>query len=201
MKEHSVEFAGHDGDMDDVEDVKTVNVEEKKPTEAAAYAAQQRKERQERDYWSMQGGLDRILSGMGSIAMGLKAVFDALTNIISDIPLSKETLLAVIILILVVSNIYTYFAFKTTKESVRARRARKLGNGYDGLSAENDMEEALRKILRERSRTPKEEAQDLERMLDGVEERLNKLRSATRTIRVENGEARRDGHTGLDDLD
>lgn len=197
MKEHPIEFAGEGGAVEE-EETKVEDHETKQPTEAAAYAAQQRKERQDRGYWSMQGGLDSVLSGLGSIGSGLKAVFDALMDIISDIPLSKETLFGSVILILIVSNVYTYFAFKTTRESVQARRAEKMGYEYDVLGAgEENVEDAVRRILGERKRSPVHEARELERILEGVEVRFNKLKSAVREVRREV----EDGKRGVNDLD
>jgi hypothetical protein len=176
IKEHATEFAGADGvTADDDEEEVQAEKAEKAPTEAAAYAAQQRKERQDRDFWSMQGGLDSVVSGVKSVGSGFKAVFEALSDIMSDGPGGKQTLIGGIILLLVLSNVYTYY--RSTGEGVDARRARRLSGYERGGVASNDVEEAVRRILQERSKSPVEQARELEKTLDGVEERVRHLRA------------------------
>jgi len=178
IKEHAAEYAGADGiPAEDDDDAGEDKAEE--PTEAAAYAAQQRKERQDRDFWSMQGGLDTVVSGVKAIGSGVKAVFDALSDLLSDGPGGKQTLAGAIILLLVLSNVYTYYAYRSTGAGVDARRARRLsyGHGGGGEVADNEVEEAVRRILQERSRSPVDQARELERTLDGVEERVKHLRA------------------------
>ena len=184
MKEHSVEYAGDASVETEEEAAEAETNAERAPTEAAAYAAQQRKERQERDFWSIQGGVDSVVSGAKLIGSGVKAVLDAVADIVSDTPLSKQTILAALIGVLVLSNVYTYFAFKSTKEGIKARRAGRLGYG-------NEMEDAVRAILRqqqESARSPAEEARELQRVLGDIEVRFQRLQAGLKeTLRREDG--------------
>ena len=196
MKEHSTEFAGAAGEADEDEDA-TAAEEGKKdsqPTEAAAYAAQQRKERQELDFWSMQGGFDSVVSGLRSILSGLKAVFDSLRDILSDLPVGREVIFGTVIALLLISNVYTFFAFRSVENS-EIRRAKKMGH-RSGLS-DDDVAEAMKLILRQRVKVgaPMEEARELERVLDDVKVRVDQLRSAIETAVSEGKKG------GLNDMD
>ena len=172
IKEHPAEFAVEGQTTDDEAKEETFS----EPTEAAAYAAQQRKERDDRDYSLMHGGLDSVVSGIKSIISGLRSVTDALSDMF-DGSVSKEGVFALIIVVLVVSNFYTYFAYKSSRTDVEIRRSR-LGYRND------DVENAVRAILRERERprSAVEEARELQRILDEVGSRYQRLQIEIGTI-------------------
>ena len=194
MKEHPEEFGNPDAGDDEGEgEGGDKDKKGEAPTEAAAYAAEQRKERQNADYSMIQGGFDKVISGAGSIASGLGACFKACSSIVSDTPLSKEVAVGLVIALLVVSNVYTFFAYRSNEVS-DARRAKRLsrGAGVGDVSAgrihrdrergngDEDLEEAIRAMIRrekEREASPLDEAREIARLLEGVESRLSRLRS------------------------
>ena len=178
IKEHQSEF----GAPDEAEAAE--EAEEDKPaasTEASEYAARTRRERQEKDYTYLSGAMDMVVSGLGTIASGLKTAFETIGDLISDGPVSKEVILGAIIGFLVISNIWTIIAYRST-DKVEARRARRLSRM--GGDAE-EMAEAMRLFLQSANgangagkpkSSPREEVADLTRILDEVESRARRLR-------------------------
>lgn len=174
MKQHPTEFGTGDGPTSD----ELGEEGHEKPSEAEAYAAENRKKRQRDDLGYIQGGLDRIVSGLGSIGSGLVAVLQSLGDLVANLPLSKEVILGSLVLLLVISNVYTYLAFRSQAPTRQARR----------LGRENDLSEVVRLLLEKGSTKvngktheggdPANEVADLVRLLDGVEKRAARLKSA-----------------------
>lgn len=179
IKEHHSEFAGEGGEEVDVVEVVEVEI---KPTEAEEYAARTRRERQNQDLSGLQYAFDTLSSGVGNIFNGLKAAFDAIADLLNNGPIAKEFVLGAVILLLLLSNIYTYIAYRPTSSDVR--RQRRMGHS-DG----NDMAEAMRLLLQNAGTNahfkalagPAEEAKELERLLDEVENRATNLRELVRS--------------------
>ena len=171
MKEHATEFAGEGGVVDD--EVEEDRGKPDQPTEAEAYAAQQRKDKQDKDRTVFQRALDMVMGGFGMVGSGLKTAGDA----INDMPGGKEAVLGGIIALLVISNIWTYYAVKPG-EGAELRRAKRL-SGRGGMG-EDEVAEALRLVLEGKTGgdpvVPREEAGELRRMLDEVERRATRLR-------------------------
>ncbi|RSH81505.1 hypothetical protein EHS25_006862 [Saitozyma podzolica] len=170
IKEHATEFASPDGVEDEAPAEETK--QEQPPTEAQAYADQARRERHERDFTYMQGALDSVSTGVGFIFSGLKALFEALRDVLSDSPMSKESIMGTVILVLLLSNLYTYYAYSgTTRMGKRSRLAR--------LSEDDEVAEAMRLLLQNAARPQesiREEAAELERILDQIEQRTTRLK-------------------------
>ncbi|TXT04993.1 hypothetical protein VHUM_03813 [Vanrija humicola] len=170
MKEHPTEFAVAGADPT-TEAEEEVVASPAAATEAQEYAAQARRARQDRDYWVLQGSLDSVLSGFKSIASGVSTAADAVGDLIGDWPISRGTVMAVIIVGLLLSNIYTYLARPVSQHKVK--RLQRLGPN------EEDIAEAVRLVLAKRAATtPKDEIAELLRLLDEVEARSAKLRSS-----------------------
>jgi hypothetical protein len=130
-----------------------VEIEEEKPTAAAAYAAEQKQKKETRP-------------------RGFKML-----DILSAIPLTKETILGMVILILVLSNIYTYSTGTArTKRIVYREETREL-------------DEAVRLLMRQQG--PLQQAEELNRILDDVEQRVVYLRASIAKL----------GRKSLDNLD
>jgi hypothetical protein len=93
----------------------------------------------------------------------------------------KVVILGLLVLILVASNVYTYVAWKPTSESSLLRRHRRTGQ-------EGDWNEAIKLLLQQQNghghghghsgSTPREELEELKRILDQVDKRSLALRSA-----------------------
>ncbi len=170
IKEHASEFVGAGG----VEDEATTAEEDKanQPSEAEAYAAQQRKERLDKDQTYLQWALDMVMSGFGIVGTGLKTAGEAM----SDMSGGKEAVLGLLITLLVLSNIWTYYSVKSG-EGAEMRRAKRLG-GRSGMGDE-EVAEALRMVLQGQMGgqiVPREEAGELRKILDQVERRAVRLR-------------------------
>ena len=155
IKEHPSEF----GRSDEPCDV----IDEKTPTEAEMYAAEAKRKRHEDDLGYIQGGLDKVSSGLSSIGTGIAAVFRALSDMASEGSISKELIFTIIIVILVLSNIYTY-----TAQPTRNRQER-----------EHDLSEAVRLLLAQSRHTT--DAQGLLQILENVEARVQVLRTQLAT--------------------
>jgi len=141
IKDHAEEF-GADG-------IEEVEAEEEKPTAAAAYAAAQKQKKEKQERSPLQG------------------VFDTLSNI----PMTKETILAAVILVLVLSNVYTYYAAPRPKRLVAQDETRRLS-----------VDEAVRLLLREKHHGPLQQAEELNKILDDVEQRVVQLRASVAKI-------------------
>jgi hypothetical protein len=192
IKEHPAEYGAPEGSDETAGEGSTDDGENH--TEASAYAAENRKRRQDNDMGYIQGGFDKVFSGFGAIGSGLSAVFESVGDLLSDLPIGKEVILGTFILVLLASNVYTYMAFKGRAPERLARRQ----------GRQDDMSEVFR-MLMERSAgladagrigqnhaEPRKEVEELVRMLDDVEARTARLRSAV----TKAGE-----HIPLDELD
>ncbi|KAL1407061.1 hypothetical protein Q8F55_006474 [Vanrija albida] len=170
MKEHPTEFAVAGAEHIDEAELEAPT-SPAGTTEAQEFAAQARRARQDNDYWVLQGSLDSVLSGFKSIASGISTATDAVGDLIGDWPIGKGTIMAVIILGLMLSNIYTYLARPVSQHKVK--RLQRLGPN------EEDIAEAVRMVLAKRAAaTPKDEIAELLRLLDEVEARSAKLRTS-----------------------
>jgi hypothetical protein len=176
MKAHPTEFfpEGSSADADPTEDEKL--------SDAEKYAAQTRQNRQAQDYSALQGALDSVLAGFKAIFSGLSTAIASISDLLSlGEEGSKVVILGILVLILVGSNVYTYVAYRPTSPELRQYRR---SGGQDG-----DLGEAVRLLLQNanagqgqrsggggRDLTPREESQDLMRILDDVEKRAAALR-------------------------
>jgi hypothetical protein len=151
MKEHPSEF----GRSDEPEIVE-------KPTEAAMYAAEAKRKRHEDDLGYIQGGLDKVVAGFWSIIAGITAVARALTDMASAGP--KEAVFTAIIVVLLISNIYTYVAFQPS----------------DRYAQRIHVTQAVQLLLAQSQNT--HDAQGLLSILDNVEKRLEELRRAIEIV-------------------
>jgi hypothetical protein len=170
MKEHPTEFAVAGAeDAEDGEDMPSGGVSPT-PTEAQEYAAQNRRARQDADYWLLQGALDSVLFGLKSIGQGVGTAWNTLNDLLTDGPLSKGSLMMILIIILLASNIYTYLARPASQH--KAKRLQRFG------PSEDDVADAVRIILAKRAATtPDEEVKELLRILDEVDSRSANMRA------------------------
>lgn len=169
IKEHSTEFS-----VAGAEDAQAEACEQEdkdRKTEAQEYAAQNRRSKQDEDYWMLQGALDNVISGFKSIGSGISTAIDTLSDLLGDVPGGKGSLMALLITVLLASNIYTYMARPASQH--RAKKLQRFG------PSEDDVAEALRIILdRRAAATPQDELSELVRLLDQVEARCAKLRES-----------------------
>jgi len=179
MKAHPTEFFPEGASAEDAEPA-----EDESLTDAEKYALQTRKNqnRQSQDYSALQGALDSVLSGFKAIFSGLSTAIASISDLLSlGEEGSKVVILGILVLILVGSNVYTYVAYRPTSPELRQYRR---SGGQDG-----DLGEAVRLLLQNANHGqglrsegggsalgPREETQDLVRILDDVERRTAKLR-------------------------
>ncbi|WVQ70710.1 hypothetical protein IAR50_000232 [Cryptococcus sp. DSM 104548] len=145
-----------------------------KQTDAQEYAKKARKDRQEQGWGMMQAGIDSFVAGGKGVVSGVKFCVDGLGDLAFPSGLSKQSLTTLIIIVLVISNVWTYIAFSGGQQrSFLERRSAKRGN--------DEVAEAVKMVLGQR-RDPVQEAQELVRVLDFVEGRLGKLREEAKTL-------------------
>ncbi|WRT63770.1 uncharacterized protein IL334_000695 [Kwoniella shivajii] len=216
IKENASEFAGEGGeDEDEVAEIESKEAAEKgageNVSEAQKYANDQaKKQRKEQDLGLLQSGIDSLVAGIKAIFSGIKGIFDSVEDMLEDTPFKLSNLLAILIILLVISNVYTYL--KIDKKASSTRRSKKLspshkrdeyGNG-DISGGIEDIEEAVKRVLRQKasSQTPKEESIELLKILDNVESRVNKLRDDIASIEFDNLITKpSEGSGTLNDLD
>jgi hypothetical protein len=177
MKSHPTEFfpEGASADSADIE-------AEQALSDAEKYAAQTRKNRQNQDYSALQGALDSVLSGIKAIFGGVWTAIRSISDLLNlGDEGSKVVILGLLVLILVASNVYTYVAWKPTSESTLIRRGRRTGQ-------EGDLSETLRLLLANtgqgrglEGRAPREELNELVKILDEVEKRSAALKGALKS--------------------
>jgi len=92
---------------------------------------------------------------------------------------TKETILGTVILILVLSNVYTYYTGAAPKRTKRIQ------------DDTRELDEAVRLLLREKQKGPAQQAEELNRILDNVEQRIVHLRASVANV----------GKPSLDNLD
>ncbi|WWC58203.1 uncharacterized protein I303_100739 [Kwoniella dejecticola CBS 10117] len=214
IKDHPGEFAGAGGADEDEEDEAGLAEGEKAQledkSEAQAYADQTRKQRKEEDMGLLQYSFDTLISGLKSIASGIKGIAEGLNDLLMDTPFKIQNLMGVIIVLLVISNIYTYLSID--KSASKERRYKKLGTGAmnagraggGGGIGKEDMrrieevddvfERAIKRIILDRQEigpagteklSPKEEIKELMRSLDRIESRVSRLRDSIAKIEVD----------------
>ncbi|ODO10598.1 hypothetical protein I350_01195 [Cryptococcus amylolentus CBS 6273] len=161
-----------------------------KQTEAQEYAKKARKDRQEQDWGMVQAGVDSLVAGGKGVVSGFKFCVDGLSDLIFPSGLSKQSVTTLVIIVLVISNVWTYIAFSGGQQrSFLERRSAKRGN--------DEVAEAVKMVLGQR-RDPVQEAQELVRVLDFVERRLGKLREEAKEL---GDSAVRGGENNGEDLD
>lgn len=195
MKEHPTEFfvAGAESDQSAATEAEAEN---EKLSAAEEYAAETRRKRHNQDYSGLQYALDSVETGFSAIFTGIKAAVESISDLLNlGDEGSKVVILGIVVVLLVVSNIYTYVAYKPT--STELRRLRRMGRGGD------EMSEAVRLLLQNANgghthdygATPRDEVNDLIRILDEVEKRTARLKGA---LKSSVGRADRDTtHEGL----
>lgn len=183
MKEHPTEF--HVAGVEDPTEAETEG-EKEKLTAAEEYAAETRRKRQNQDYSALQGALDSVLGGIKAIFTGLFTAVESVSDLLNlGEEGGKVVILGLIIGVLVISNIYTYVAYKP--KSSESRRLKRLGWDERGVTgrADGGYSEAVLAILRNNDNergssgsgvTTREEVNDLVRILDVVEKRASRLR-------------------------
>lgn len=118
IKEHHTEFVGEGGEEDEeeVEDEKDAAVAAlDQDTKDAVEAA--RRKREEDEQSSLQWALDRVVSGGETLGGGLWGLLKSMVDILRDVPVSKELVLAVLIFFLLASNIWTYISLRSERGS------------------------------------------------------------------------------------
>jgi len=108
---------------------------------------------------------------------------------ILDFGYNKETLLGALVVVLLISNLWTWFSprNKTTAQGKsRGRYERELERNRDIRGGDDEeMANALRTLMRGRLEDPGAEARELMRILDGVEERAGRLRGLVKSAGVD----------------
>ncbi|KAK6905297.1 hypothetical protein I203_106119 [Kwoniella mangroviensis CBS 8507] len=192
IKENSSEFAVEGGAGD--EEIEETNAEgqeskeNQKETEASAYANENKRKRKEEDMGMLQSGFDSLISGIKSIFSGIKGIGESLEDLLSDTPFKVQNLMGMLIVLLVISNIWTYLSID--RSAIKERRYKKLGGSGSGSGAgdkDRDIEDVVRRVLEGRREigSPKEEVKELIRVLDDVEIRVNKLRENVENVKLD----------------
>jgi hypothetical protein len=158
IKEHPAEF-GTTTVQSVVAGTSTTSPAASNLTEAERYAAQYKSKPAQTSYSTFIS----ILRSIGNILGGLE--------------LSKETVLGGLVLILLLSNIYTF----VNKGNGKTGRFRE-GDESGSLIGDEQVARAMRVLMRGRLEDPGAEARELMRILDGVEERARGLRGMLRGI-------------------
>lgn len=195
MKEHPTEF--HVAGVEDANEA-TSDGDKEEMSAAEEYAAETRRKRQNQDYSALQGALDSVLGGIKAIFTGFLTAVESIADLLNlGDEGGKVVILGMIIGVLVISNIYTYVAYKP--KSSESRRLKRLGwderererergilgrtNG-GGEGEGDEFNEAVLAMLRatnERGNagkgvTTRNEVDDLVRILEAVEQRATRLK-------------------------
>ncbi|WVQ93593.1 hypothetical protein IAU59_000668 [Kwoniella sp. CBS 9459] len=208
IKENAGEFAGEGGEETEDEAAtatteggeKGVNGKDTTQSEAQAYADSSRRQRQDQDLSLLQAGLDSLTSGAKAILSGIGGIAESVSDLLADTPFKTQNLMGLAIIVLVISNIWTYTSID--RQASIERRERRLGgiaSGNDRRTAHTDVDDefarAVRKVLASRAADPrKEEGRELMRILDEVEARLSSLRQGVVEAAVS---SEREGHSQL----
>lgn len=133
IKEHATEFQV-EGDDDEavaadtvVEPVTTEVVLEEK-----VVVDQPGRRNREHDANAFQAAFDSVVDGIQSLCGGIFGIGKMAVDVLRDMPLSSEVLVALLVVALLASNIWTYTSLKQTKNMVkyderRAKREARLG--------------------------------------------------------------------------
>ncbi|WVR03539.1 hypothetical protein IAU60_000531 [Kwoniella sp. DSM 27419] len=188
IKENPVEFAGEGGadEEEAVDPAAVVDVKVKEPTsEAQAYADRTRRQRKDEELSLLQAGVDSLISGVKAILIGIRGVGSSVSDMLADTPFRTQNLLGAIILILVISNIWTYMSID--RAATQQRRARRIGVRVPtgaGPYEDEELAEAVRRVLAQREHDPRQEALELAKILDDVESRVTRLRASLSAVRA-----------------
>jgi hypothetical protein len=118
----------------------------------------------------------------------IKSVFKAVFSVFRD--LDKETLLGGLVVILLLSNIYTYYSNRGYGSTSQRRNRYVSGIDWDrqGGEADGGDDRAISRVVRllDRGSTddPVMEVGELMRVLDRVEERAERLRGVLKAVKV-----------------
>ncbi|OWZ36566.1 GRAM domain-containing protein [Cryptococcus neoformans AD2-60a] len=180
-------------------------------SEAQEYAAKARKERHDADWWNLQAGIDSLVRGGKTIGEGLKACIDSVADMLFDSGLNKQGILWILIVLLVLSNFYTYLYADTSRSSrgiARGGEVRFAGErrGQQQLSRsvyDDQVAETVRMVLSQQRTLmePVEEVKELLRVLDSVEWRMSKLRDEIRGVIEESSSVRENTALKGDEID
>ncbi|WVW81879.1 hypothetical protein I302_103877 [Kwoniella bestiolae CBS 10118] len=199
IKDNHSEFAMAGAEEDEVEaaDEAQKDKEKEPQTEASAYANDMKKKRKDEDMGLLQSGLDSLSSGIKAIFSGIKGIGESIEDMLSDTPFRVQNLMGILIVLLVISNIWTYMSID--RGAVKERRIRKLGGGGSG----NEIEDAVRRVLESRQvvENPIEEVRELMRVLDEVEARVGRLRDSVASVNVKVGIDGKRKRKSLEDVD
>lgn len=162
MKDHASDYHIEGAETEETTATSGVG-EAKTPTEAEQYAAENKAKSPPPPDWTDNFGL------AGPV---IKSALD----IAGDIPINSTTILSGLIIVLLVSNLYTYFAY-SPKESSSVRRAKRLGASVEDEVRAILVREGIAKSTPGEGKT-EQEVGELERILDHVEKRVGVLRSS-----------------------
>ncbi|WWC99175.1 hypothetical protein V866_006070 [Kwoniella sp. B9012] len=188
IKENSSEFAVEGGAGDEEVEAASAEGQEskenQKETEASAYANENKRKRKDEDMGLLQSGFDSLISGIKSIFSGIKGIGESVEDLLSDTPFKIRNLMGVLIVLLVISNIWTYYSID--RSAIKERRYKKLGGPSGTNEGIKDIEDVVRRVLQGRREigSPKEEVNELIRVLDDVEIRVNKLRGDVKNVQL-----------------
>lgn len=156
IKEHPTEFGRKEGEVDQEALVAV------KPTEASQYAAATRQRRQDQEYSNLQWSYDSVLAGIKAIYSGLKALFETLLDMSGESVSREKAAMLLLILVLAVSNLYTYYSRPVHQKQEVADTIRAL------------IESAA---LSKPTKYAADEVGDISRILDQLETRIRRMRS------------------------
>ena len=161
MKQHASEFAmqGADGKPIPNEEpvppagIESTNVEKEVLVQPDLAAA--RRKKVEEDANAFQYALDRIVTGGQALGSGLWALVQWFGDMLGGLPGGRDLALLLLVLVLLLSNWWTYTAWKSNKVQMKtqgreARRAAGLGFSPVGISAEDIqrmVDDAVQKYL------------------------------------------------------
>lgn len=196
MKQHSSEFAMQGADGKPIPDeepaestgVESTNVEKEVLVQPDLAAARQKKV--EEDANAFQYAFDSIVTGVRALGSGLWALVQWFGDILSGLPGGRDLALLLLVVALLLSNLWTYNAWKGNKNQAKtqereARKAARLGFSPVGTSAE-DMQRmvdgAVQKYLIGSSEPGEvgnlgSHTAVILRELNAIEERIIKLRT------------------------
>ncbi len=186
MKEHATEFAREGGDGETISEEEAA-AEQEAAVEASAADADDaiaaRRKRGEDERNNIQWAFDRIVGGGKNLFGGIWSLVSTIIEILGDFPITKEMWLAILILLLLVSNIWTYVSLRnermSDKSAMRSARRRQQRMGWGGGGVEDgEIAQAVAEYFtRATVSSPPQEAMQLTRMLEEVERRVEALKA------------------------
>jgi hypothetical protein len=135
IKEHASEFVVEGDDGEPIPDEPIVEAEPGPVVvERPAVTEKPGRRNREHDANAFQAAFDAVVDGISTLLGGILAIFSTVFGILQDIPLSRESLFGLLVVILVLSNVWTYVSMKDAKnvvklEEKRAKREARMGGG------------------------------------------------------------------------